>query len=147
MHSFDYILKPYTKERIITAITDVLKLDYHQSYFIDFKIGRKIVQINAYDICYLISEGHYINIYLMDQMVKSFCSFKNAQEKLKCLTQFIQCNRGIIVNMNHIIGHNNDCFIMSDQQPIPIRCNNRSAIIEQFISFKLQQRPLSRVRL
>lgn len=139
IHSFDYILKPVKQEDITRALSEVLRLRHLKTHLIDLTVGRQIITVNAYDIQYILSDGHYTNITQKNQTIRAYGNYGQIKQEVEHLPQFVECNRGILVNMNDILQQKDDTFIMSDQRIIPIRRNQRSQIINTFINFQLQK--------
>ncbi len=144
IHSFDYILKPVKQEDIHQALSDVLRLRQLKTHLIDLTVGRQIIKVNAYDIQYILSDGHYTNIIQKNHTIRAYGNYGKIKQEIEHLPQFLECNRGILVNMNHILQQKDDTFTMSDQRILPIRRNQRSQIINTFINFQLQKKDKER---
>ena len=139
LHAFDYILKPFEKEKIDKVINDILRFEKLRTFTLELIVGRQTLKINAYDISYLMSDGHHTNITTQNLTLRAYGSYSKFKEKLSHIPDFIECNRGILVNMNDVDQQLKDVFIMKDQRSIPLRRNERSHIINTFVSFRLQK--------
>lgn len=90
-------------------------------------------------ICYVISDGHR-TIFTLDRESRSFrISFSEAAAALKG-DEFLDCSRGVLLNMNHICKVQGDCFIMDDGTSFPVRRSGRRQILQQFEAYRLSFR-------
>ena len=51
-------------------------------------------------------------------------------------TRFLQCNRGIMLNMDYIKTMESDYFEMTDSKCFPIKTKGRKQIREQYIKYQ-----------
>lgn len=137
IRSFDYILKPYQQEQIDHVLNDLLKLSKFKILNLELKVGRQIVKINAYNIQYMMSDGHYTNIKIDKELIRAYISYGKLKSMIIHIPKFLEVNRGILINMKHVTRQIDDTFVLSDGRIVPVKRKNQSQIINQFINFQL----------
>lgn len=107
IHAFDYILKPYSKERIISGIKRIEiscckeENERNNSDKISVMQGDKIYVINIDDIYFIESQGRGIKIYTRDTEYSSKIKISEIQERLP-KKAFYKCHRCYLVNLEKI---------------------------------------------
>lgn len=105
IHAFDYILKPYSKERMISALERIDTIDINKLKINSDKISvvkdNKIYVIDIEDIYFIESNGKGIKIYTKDEEYTSKIKISEIEKRLlrKC---FYKCHRCYIVNLEKI---------------------------------------------
>ncbi len=141
LHCFDYILKDHlTLERITQLLADVHKKLPNLNRYLDFESGKQAVHLPLNKIVYILSDNNY-TIFGMDnnQELRYRISFSNILEMLNDVKFFLHCNRGIILNMNHIVAEENDTYKMKNGQRFPIRKLDRNAIKRIYHDYQFER--------
>ena len=102
----DYLLKPYSFQRFITAtnkVRDIIK----QSSTIDtssifLKDNKKHHQIKLHDILFAESSGNYVKIHLKDKMIMTHQTLSSIEQLLP-QTDFIKVHKSFIIAKNKIV--------------------------------------------
>lgn len=102
----DYLLKPYSFQRFITAtnkVRDIIK----QSRTIDtssifLKDNKKHHQIKLNDILFTEAYGNYVKIHLNDKMIITHQTLSSVEEMLP-KNQFIKVHKSFIIAKNKIV--------------------------------------------
>ncbi len=113
----DYLLKPFSFERFLTAVNKALSLQKIENTIkeptkpiaanglitekIFIKGDRKYHQIALADICYLESYGSYVKIYLADQMILTHETTTHF-EKILPKSIFLRVHKSYIVSIPKI---------------------------------------------
>lgn len=128
-HAFEYIVKPLTTERVMKVLQDALKILPISSKSITIFQNRKPVTIYLNDILYVMSDAHYLNIYLLnDRILRPRMTLSNFMKLIDYDLGFIMINKGILVNAEYVISfHNNVCVLKNDIQ-FPIHTRNKNKI-------------------
>lgn len=111
------------------------------SYTTGFEVcaARDTLSVPYGAICSVVSHGHNVELHLSDKMtIKSTSTFRSLSDILTKDPRFLPCNRGILVNMNHVLALDGDLLRMKDGSTFPIRVNGRGAVISQFSQFMLR---------
>lgn len=109
LHFFDYILKPF-EYRNINVHFPLSKIQYiysnNHDVIIHTTIGSQLFRLPFYSITQNLDDP-----------------------------RFLQCNRGILLNMDYIKAMEADYFEMTDSKCFPIKTKGRKQIREQYIQY------------
>ncbi|KXZ39453.1 two component transcriptional regulator, LytTR family [Alkalithermobacter thermoalcaliphilus JW-YL-7 = DSM 7308] len=116
IEAFDYILKPYSQDRIINVLNKLqLKesMGYNSEKITLWK-GEKMVVLNSSDICYCEADERETIIYTKEDIYKATYSISEFAKKLP-KNKFFRTHRSFIVNIdkiNEIIPWFNNTYIV-----------------------------------
>ncbi len=134
-----YLVKPIVEVEFRLAMK-FLKLV--PQYDVDFiQISHNGVERSIYtqDILYIDVQNHTTTVHTIDQSIKLNVSFYTLTNPLEVDRRFIKCIRGVIVNMQHIIGVDGNMFIMNNREKIPINIRNLKQITQKWRIYLYQQ--------
>ena len=118
-HAFDYVVKPYTKERILQVLDEARAVLGKRSEVIEIS-GCKFLPA---DILYIYSDLNYCDIHTRSALRKQRISFTELSQRLSGYPSFFIAGRGIIVNfenISHISGQ--ECVMINgDRVPVSRR--------------------------
>lgn len=124
-HAFEYITKPFTKERVFQVLGDALKILSPKRSYIQIVNGRSPVPVALSDILSVVSDGHYLEISLTDgTMLRSRMTAAEFLGLADHDPRFLSVNRGIILNADHISKIENLCCTLVNGSKFPIRVRN-----------------------
>ena len=89
--------------------------------------------IRLRDILYIENESHYLHIHLKNETVVFYCTIKEMEQKLEGGT-FCRCNNGIIVNLSHVTGIENNTAAVGEEK-LPISRSRKKMFIEQLTRY------------
>lgn len=127
-HAFEYIQKPFTRQRVMDVLSDALKIIPVQTKYVDLYCERKNVRVTLDEIVSVVTDAHYISVETSDG------------RRLRCrmtMVQFTECaddprfiivNKGISINADHIVGFENNCCLTDNGARFPIRVRDRLKI-------------------
>jgi Response regulator of the LytR/AlgR family len=131
INAFDYILKPYSKERIADALIKLEK--YNNNKFVCNKLTLwekdKMVVINIGDICFCEANERETYVYTDEGRYVSNCSITSFSDKLP-KKNFFKTHRSYIVNLDkikEIIPWFNNTYILklkNIETEVPVSRNN-----------------------
>ena len=52
---------------------------------------------------------------------------------------FLTCNRGLLINMDHVIGVRDDMFLMQDGSSFPLRSRGRAELMARFTRYQISR--------
>ena len=137
-----YIIKPITlnKDKLFTALDyclENLKLDTSS---LDIIINKKTVNLLFSNIIYVDCERRISKFHTTKTTLVSNISLSNYSEILLSDKRFIECFRGIIINMEHVDKIENDDFILTNGEIIPISKRKKSTIKDIYFEYFLKKR-------
>ena len=138
IHPFDYLIKPYKEEQLNHVLAEALRVLSGSEPEIAVKAGKAEVQVTYSQIVSVISQGHAVLFRLTDgSSVRGMLTFGETEQILTADERFLLCNRGILVNMDHVSSLNGEIFKMDDGSSFPLRTKNRPELIRQFSQYQI----------
>ncbi|MCR5685077.1 MAG: LytTR family DNA-binding domain-containing protein [Lachnospiraceae bacterium] len=106
VHAYEYLVKPAAAEKVFRVMDDLYRMHTDpKAATLDFTAGKTDHHIVCDDIVSVCTaETNYLNI--VDREGNVFhprLTFSNVSKELENDTRFLLINRGILVNMDHII--------------------------------------------
>lgn len=125
-HAFEYIVKPFSRQRITAVLLDVLKVLPLSSKYMEISSNRKTIPVFFHHIISVITDAHYLNIQLADNTIlRSRMTISEFMEKARGDSRFILINKGIILNADYILDFEDHCCILENGERFPIRVRSR----------------------
>jgi len=125
-HAFEYIIKPFSPERIKNVLQDVLKVLPLSSKYIEISSNRKTNPVFLNNIISVITDAHYLNIGLSDNTaLRSRMTMPEFIKKVEGDSRFISVNKGIMLNADYILDFQDNCCILENGARFPIRVRDR----------------------
>ncbi len=124
----DYLLKPFTDERLQIALSRTIKINAPQTSMVEnpsvfLKSGRKIQRFNHESIDYIEAFGIYTKLYIDDQYTLTNERLSSVK-KLLPDHLFIQIHKSYIININKITTYDRNNFWIGKTK-IPIGLSYR----------------------
>lgn len=137
-----YIIKPITlnKDKLFTALDyclENLKLDTSS---LDIIINKKTVNLLFSNIMFVDCERRISKFHMINTTLVSHKSLNNYSEILLSDKRFIECFRGIVVNMDYINRIENDDFVLTNGEILPISKRRKSTIKDIYFEYFLKKR-------
>ena len=130
-HAFEYVTKPFTKERIFDVLSDAVKVLPREQSYVELTADRKTVCLFLDEIASAVTDAHYLDITLTDgRKLRCRMTMTEFMEKIGADPRFIPVNKGIAVNAEHILAFEKGCCIMESGARFPVRVRD-SAKVEQ----------------
>lgn len=140
IHPFDYLLKPFQPERIQQVLDDAFRVLPKTQRYLELRTERRNLRLPFSELCYATSSNHYILFTTFRQeQIKCYMTFSELWRQLQTDPRFLQCNRGIALNMDYAYQIQNNCFLMQDGSTLPIRLNDRAVIHDAFIQYQFNK--------
>ena len=145
LHPFDYVLKPYSPERVGHVLSEAVKFLEAPEPSFAAKVSRNIYHIPLRTISAVLAHDHFVEIVM--SLTKNgnsmLCSmkFSEAAEELMKDSRFLLCTRGVIINMDHVLSLSRDksSVIMSDGTYYPLKVRGRSELIKSFTQYQISR--------
>lgn len=144
VHCFDYIdKKDFTCQRVFEVLTDLRRKLPPLHQYLEFVSGNRSVRLPMGKIQYVLSDNNY-TVFMMEDGTKyrHRIPFGNIVELTGQVNYFLNCNRGVLLNMNDIVKEEPDVYVMKDGQRFPIRRFDRASIkniYHQYQFIKLEE--------
>lgn len=132
VHATYYLVKPIDDRSFLQAMEFCQIFPKYDVPYIKVKTSRIEVKINTGDILYIDIANRTTRIHLINETIKVSGSFKEITKPLLNDSRFINCIRGIVVNMEHINRTADSYFILDNSENIPISIRNRKNIEKTF---------------
>lgn len=140
VHPFDYLMKPYGKDRLWSVLREALHALELDEKTVTIRIARDSLEVPMNKICAIESCGHTVEVHLMDgQTIRSIMTFAEIDGLLADEPRFLRCNRGVIVNMDQVLRLEKDMFKMRDGTIFPLRVRNRASLVSQFTQYTISR--------
>ena len=128
-HAFEYITKPFSKQRIFEVLTDIMKVLPPSQKYIEVVSDRKTVRVLLDEIASVITDAHYLNIGLSDgrtlrcrMTMTQFVGLTGGDSR------FLPVNKGIALNADYILEFKDNYCILENGAKFPIRVRDRLKI-------------------
>ena len=142
VHPFDYIMKPFQCERIYQVLSEAIRVIDAQDPIITVRVSRSVYKIRQRSISAVIANDHTVEI-VMSNGNSHLCSmaFREFEDMLRDSANFLECNRGVIINMDYVLSLNieKNTINMKDGMNFPIRYRDRAKIIERFNQYQFSR--------
>ena len=129
VHAFEYILKPFTPERVKAVLRDALAVLPDTPRYIEVVSGRWTVRVYLQEIVSVVTDAHYVNIGLLDnRVVRSRMTIQDFLRLTADEPGFITVNKGIVLNADYITGFEDNCCVTENGGRYPVRVRDRVKI-------------------
>lgn len=137
-HFFDYILKPFEYTQIFHVLDDALQIIPESEPELSFEYRSFDVHFPLSKVQYIYSNNHEVIIHTVNGSQSFRLPFYSVADHLDD-PRFLQCNRGIMLNMDYIKTMESDYFEMNDSKCFPIKTKGRKQIREQYIQYQFMK--------
>lgn len=130
-HPFDYLVKPYTQERLATVLKDILASlrmrRKRKTIQVDVPYGNMNVPVDR--VVFIEARSHSSVLVLEGgKEIRSTMSFAQVNALISNEPQFLLINRGVIVNMDHVVSVEGASVVMEGGLRLPLRKRDRSEL-------------------
>lgn len=135
VHAIYYLIKPINDNDFIQAMEFCQLQPRYDVPFLKVTAARIEIKLNTNDILYIDIANRITRIHLINEVINVSGSFKEITEPLLKDSRFINCIRGIIVNMEHINRHTDSFFILDNNDKIPINIRNKKRVEQMYRNY------------
>lgn len=141
VHCFDYIdKKEFNSQKIFDVMTDLERKLPSINQYLEFTCGNHSVRIPMRKIQHVISDNNYTVFGMEDGTEYRYrIPFGNILEMVDQVDYFLNCNRGILLNMNDIVKEETDVYVMKNGQRFPIRRFDRLLIKNEYHQYQFKK--------
>ena len=140
LHPFDYLVKPYNKDNLTRVLQEALRVMGIADPKVEIRFSRSTQLIPLRLIISAVAQGHSVEIAMLGaKPVRSIMRFSEVETLLCRDYRFLPCNRGVIVNMDHVLSLNGDVLMMKNGTSFSLRTRNRRELIAQFTQYQISR--------
>jgi DNA-binding LytR/AlgR family response regulator len=126
LNAIDYLLKPYSFERFLKAVTkakEIIKLQSNQPYqpqneFIIIKSGYQNLKVLLSDVSYIEAMDNYVRIFTRQKTYTTLMSMKSVIGLLPA-NQFVRIHKSFIVSISKVVSFTKEIADLGSKQ-IPV---------------------------
>lgn len=147
-HAFDYIAKPIERARFYKCLTDALRILPEQGTLLSFSVDGIKIQLPPDEICSVCSAMH--SVVLTDTECREYvvsASFTSFVQPLTSRDNFLLVSRGILVNLDYVIGFTEKECRLQNGTSVPITLRRQKQLIQIWRNYdftKLHRQPSER---
>lgn len=141
--AFHYLVKPYPEVELERLLDEILEYSPQQDKMMDVKSNGSSIRLRIRDILYAEHHSHMIYIYTVAG--RTLSTRQTLSEFIAPLQEepaFFQCNRGIIVNLEHATDLQGNTFILTDGSQVPVSRDLVKAARQSFMDYLLRREKL-----
>ena len=140
VHPFDYLLKPCGYDALARVLTDAVRFLSMEETEITVRISRSPVKVPLSRILTASSQGHSVEIVTSDgSSLRTVMTFADFISLLGGDERFLVCNRGLVINMDHVLTVEGEAFRMSDGSLCPMRTKGRAELTARFAQYQISR--------
>lgn len=136
-HAFDYIMKPQFQDHLPRLVRDMLRMLPMPEKSLCFRWRRQDISIPCRQIVCLTARRNNTEIH--DARGDTWISrtkFSSMAAALADDVRFLDVNRGILVNMEHLVTIEGDVCYLDNGMIFPLRVRGQSAIRTKWLQYK-----------
>lgn len=135
LHVNDYLTKPFTRERLTDTLDRIIE-KRRRRLFVSVTSGREIHRIDLYQVLYMESKNHNVEIYLKSgKNIKTHTTLADMKSLFDNIKGFISVGASYIVNLRCVQSILQTELIMVNGQNIPIPRRLRNDVKEWYFDF------------
>ena len=139
VHAFSYILKDSLDNQMEAVLDDAIKV-LPMEKKLSVRQGSQELRIPHQRIICAYTDGHYLNIRMQGgEPLRVRMTFHQLLSQLDQEDCFLQINKGVLVNMDHIKSIDDGDCGMIDGTWLPVRHKNRNAIIATWRTYQFNK--------
>lgn len=137
--AYSYIIKPVSYSKISSIFDNLMTKKTEISLNVDLIAYKSRININLNHILYIDIISRTVNIHLLDNILPVKGKFSDYKAQLLEYSSFIECFRGVIVNMEHIENISKNDFILDNGETVPIRKRYGLDIRKRYMKYRLNK--------
>ncbi|WP_314061867.1 LytTR family DNA-binding domain-containing protein [uncultured Vagococcus sp.] len=132
VNAMGYVMKPLTVDKMRHYLSKVLKKKESEEAYVVIQFNQLPTKIYLYEIIYVESEGHYLNIVTQKGSHECKGSLLNFSESLN--DNFVQVHRSYLVNLNFISAVHQKDVLLANGDVLPVSRNKKRRVKELFLA-------------
>ena len=141
VRALHYLVKPYSENDISALADEILSRIPDSGKYIDVKVNGSNIQIPFRKIIYAEHFSHMIHIHTAgERELVTRQSFDSFITSLKMDSRFYQCNRGVVINLEHAVDFDGTGFRLDNGSNVPVSRKLLKNARQTFMEFLFQRR-------
>ena len=141
VRALHYLVKPYSENDISALADEILSRIPDSGKYIDVKVNGSNIQIPFRKIIYAEHFSHMIHIHTAgERELVTRQSFDSFITSLKMDSRFYQCNRGVVINLEHAVDFDGTSFRLDNGNNVPVSRKLLKNARQTFMEFLFQRR-------
>ena len=141
VRAMHYLVKPYSENDISALADEILSRIPDSGKYIDVKVNGSNIQIPFRKIIYAEHFSHMIHIPTAgERELVTRQSFDSFITSLKMDPRFYQCNRGVVINLEHAVDFDGTGFRLDNGSNVPVSRKLLKNARQTFMEFLFQRR-------
>ena len=139
VHAFSYVMKDNLNSQIENVLNDAVRV-MPEVKTLAVKTGTQELAVPHNKIVCIYTERHYLIIRVLDsEPLRMRMTFRELLDQLEQEDRFLQINKGVLVNMDHIQTIEEGDCAMIDGTWLPVRHRDRSSIVATWRAYQFQR--------
>ena len=131
-----YLCKPYEYAAFAEVMDRTLGKLFAEEKLLKIQLPYSEAEVFIGEIVAVLSNNHCVDIKMITgQTLESKMLFSQLQAVLENEPNFLECSRGVIINMDYATQIKNDTIIMQDETVYPVRRRGRKDIAAKFTKY------------
>lgn len=135
VHAVYYLVKPLEQTAFEQALEFCSLKSQDPVSSLKIRSAGVEMSLDTSQIFYIEYKNRTTNIHLRDSVVPASGSFHSITSGLLPDRRFLLCIRGLMVNMEHIVCQDDDTFLLTNGERVPINIRNKKAIGQSYRSY------------
>lgn len=137
-HPFDYLVKPYARERLNAVLDEALRALGASDKTIVLRVPHASLSVQVGQISAVLARDHAVEVVLTTgRRLRSIATFTELSGQLEGEDRFLLLNRGVLVNMDDVLTLQDDSMRMKSGDVYPLRTRGRGAVISAFTQYQI----------
>ena len=135
LHAEDYLLKPFSKEKL-TETLDRAIAKREKRFFVPFTCGREIHRVDLYQISYLESKDHVVEMHQKNgKLLKARVPLSEMKRLFSGVSGFLSVGASYFVNLRYVQSLMPGELVLINGEKIPVPRRFRSEVRAQYFAF------------
>ncbi len=130
-----YLLKPVEQAAVEQAMCRCLQRLGQQRSTIRLVANRVPIQVPLASILWIGSERNAMVFHTDGGQIRCYMTYESALELLKGDPRFLPCYKGCLVNMDRVTSFLGDCFVVDNDERVPVRKRGAGQIRQQYVQY------------
>lgn len=141
VYPFDFLVKPFDKKRVDQLLQDLQQEYVEQEKMLEIKVPFGTVNVPVSQIISVVARGHSVDFRMeKENVVSSPSTFAEICELLQPYTNFLNINRGVLINMDKVLYFQDKSIVMSDKESYPLRLRDQSSLTRTVTQYQIRHR-------
>ena len=139
VHPFDYLIKPVDQEKLNHVMDEAVRsLAVQKEREVLIRSARSEISFPVSRIISVEADGHTLEIHTTDrQTLRSIMSYKDFRKQLEGDDRFLECNRGLLINLDHVLSRDGGIVNMMDGSHYALRTKGQGELIAKLSQYQI----------